>query len=129
MAGETNLTWLLKNMRPRLDTRPFVFCSVEPDRYAALTVTPIGLFHETEGITLILEQPQADGLGLAYSGVWALITLTVHSDLAAVGFLAAITAKLAAAGLSVNPVAGYYHDHLFIPWPERERALALLDEF
>jgi uncharacterized protein len=46
--------------------------------------------------------------------------------LTAVGFLAAISAAFADAGISLNPVAGYYHDHLFVPWDERERVLAVL---
>lgn len=129
MSGERDLAKLLQTMQPRLDPRPFVFCSVEPAVYAGLEVTPIGLFHEAEGVSLILEQSQADRAGLAYSGVWALITLTVYSDLAAVGFLAAITARLASAGLSVNPVAAYYHDHLFVPWAGRDQAMALLEAF
>jgi hypothetical protein len=35
-----------------------------------------------------------------------MITLTVHSSLNAVGFLAAVTARLAAAGIPVNAVFG-----------------------
>ena len=41
-----------------------------------------------------------------------MITLTVRSALAAVGSLAAVTTRLADAGMSVNPVPGYDHDHL-----------------
>ncbi len=50
-------------------------------------------------MTLILTQQQACSLGLPYNGAWACITLTVHSSLNAVGFLAAITARLASAGI------------------------------
>ena len=52
-----------------------------------------------------------------------MITLTVHSSLEAVGFLAAITARLAAAGISVNAVSGFYHDHLFVPEHKADEAL------
>ena len=54
-----------------------------------------------------------------------MITLNIHSSLEAVGFLAAITARLAAAGMGVNPVAGYFHDHLFVPAERAEDAMAI----
>jgi hypothetical protein len=56
-------------------------------------------------------------------------SLMVHSSLDAVGFLAAITAKLAAGGISVNPVSAFYHDHLFVPVDKAEMAMNLLSEF
>jgi hypothetical protein len=51
----------------------------------------------------------------------------VRSSLAAVGFLAAVTRALAGAGISANPVSGFHHDHLFVPWDRREEALAVLE--
>jgi len=48
--------------------------------------------------------------------------------LEAVGFLAAITARLAEAGISVNPVSAFYHDHLFVPHNRADEALARLKE-
>lgn len=44
-----------------------------------------------------------------------MITCEVHSSLEAVGFLAVIAATLRDLGMGVNPVSGYYHDHLFVP--------------
>lgn len=129
MSDETNLAALLQNMQPSLDQRQFVFCCIDALRYEELKVPPIGIFREAEGITIILDKHYADRESLPYSNIWALITLRVHSSLTAVGFLAAITNKLAAAGISVNPVAAYYHDHLFVPWTDRERAIDLLSEF
>ncbi|WP_292127622.1 ACT domain-containing protein, partial [Mesorhizobium sp.] len=52
--------------------------------------------------------------------------LDIHSSLDAVGFLAAITTRLAAAGMGVNPVSAFYHDHLFVPAERAEEALGLL---
>lgn len=43
-----------------------------------------------------------------------MITCEVHSSLSAVGFLAAITGKLRDVGVAVNPVSGFFHDHLFV---------------
>jgi uncharacterized protein len=52
--------------------------------------------------------------------------LTVHSSLNAVGFLAAVTTQLAEAGISLNAVSAFYHDHLFVPHDRADEALALL---
>ena len=56
-----------------------------------------------------------------------MITLNVHSSLDAVGFLAAITTRLATAGMGVNPVSGYFHDHLFVPADRADEAMAILE--
>lgn len=127
--SETDLNTLLANMSPQLDPRPFVFCTVSPEMLEQLGVVALCLFREAEGVTLILDQGQADGAGLGYTGLWALITLTVYSDLTAVGFLAEIAGRLAAEGLSVNAVSAYYHDHLFIPWEHRDRAMSVLQTY
>ena len=129
MTGETNLATLLRSMKPQLWDQPLVFCSLDPAAYERLKATPLGMFREREGITLIMDQQQADQAHLPYTDLWACITLTVHSSLSAVGFIAAISGELAAAGLSVNPVSAYYHDHLFVPWAERERAMQVLQKF
>jgi hypothetical protein len=126
MSGETNLTTLLQSMQPAMQAEPYVFASLSAAEAAALPVVPLMLFRETEGVTLIITQADADRVGVAYSERWALIILTVHSSLTAVGFLAAISARLAAAGISLNAVSAYYHDHLFVPWEAREQALAQL---
>jgi hypothetical protein len=82
---------------------------------------------EDEGLTLVVTQAEADRLGLAYDYVAARITLRVHSDPAAVGMTAAFSRALADAGLSCNVVAGYFHDHLLVPWDRADEALRLLE--
>jgi hypothetical protein len=127
-SGETNLEYLLAHLNPELDISPYVFCSVRVEQLNAHKLDPLGTFREREGLTLILAQPQADEAGLDYQGIWARITLTVHSSLEAVGLIAAVATTLAEAGISANPVAGYYHDHLFVPWERRGEAMARLVE-
>jgi hypothetical protein len=58
--------------------------------------------------------------------LWAQITLGVESSLDAVGMMAAVSAALAARGISCNPVSAFLHDHVFVPWDRREDALAAL---
>ena len=128
MSGETNLQSLLANMQPALSEGEFVFSSVSPKAFDQLRFHPIGWFREAEGITLIIERSIADDEGLDYEFVSRMITLNIHSSLKAVGFLAAITHKLAVAGISVNTVSAYYHDHLFVPTDRASAAMLLLDE-
>lgn len=130
MSGETNLEVLLKSMRPVLKEGEYVFCTLPPPAAPDLgALAPLGFFHEDEGLTLILRRERADAAGLAYPGTFRMVTLSVHSSLDAVGFMAAISTRLAAHGIGVNPVAAYFHDHLFIPSARAMDAMALLESF
>ena len=125
MDGETDLTKLLREMNPELHAGEFVFCSIEA-RNLPETIEPLGLFREQEGLTVILPKADADQLGWRYSFVGAWITLNVHSALDAVGLTAAVSSALTRAGISCNVVAAYYHDHIFVPLKDAERALEVL---
>jgi uncharacterized protein len=125
--GERNLAALLRTMRPRLTAGEFVFCTIAVGSLPP-GLEPLATFREAEGLSAILERSTAERLGLATSRAFRLITLEVHSSLDAVGFLAAVTAKLAGAGIPCNAVSAFFHDHLFVPAADAERALALLRE-
>lgn len=56
----------------------------------------------------------------------ARITLRVNSALEETGLTAAVSRVLADAGISCNVIAGAAHDHLFVDWPRRYRALDLI---
>jgi len=126
MPGERNLETLLQNMKPDVHEGVFVFCSISEDKEIPATLKPVHIFREQEGTAFIVRQEEAESAGLPYQFASRLITLTVHSSLEAVGFLAAITGRLAEAGISVNPVSAFYHDHLFVPEHRAEEALHLL---
>src|SRR5258708_7294514 len=104
----------------------FVFCTIAEGEEIPAALTPLLTFREREGITLVIRREQAESAGLSCQFASRLITLTVHSSLDAVGFLAAITARLAKAGIGVNAVSAFYHDHLFVPEHRAEEALGLL---
>ena len=86
-------------------------------------LNPIGIFHEKEGVTFILEQQDAVNKKIHYQSVYRLITLNVQSSLDAVGLTAAFSAKLAEKNISANVVTAYYHDHIFVPEEKAEQAL------
>ncbi|RPI21034.1 MAG: ACT domain-containing protein, partial [Acidobacteria bacterium] len=46
--------------------------------------------------------------------------------LEAVGLIAAVSGKLADAGIPTNPVSAFHHDHLFVPAAQAETAVAAL---
>ncbi|CAL9334887.1 hypothetical protein SUDANB120_00146 [Streptomyces sp. enrichment culture] len=124
MPGEKDLRTLLASMSPQLNEGEYVF-ALAPAGEVPEGVRPVATVRE-EGLTLVLPRADADRLGLAYDYVAAWITLRVHSALDAVGLTAAFATALASAGLSCNVVAGFHHDHLFVPYDEAPRALAVL---
>ena len=119
----SDLDELLRTMRPVLRPGAWVFCVAPPGRDIA---GAIATFREDEGLMVIVAEDEAPRLGLTplYRAAW--ITLTVHSDLNAVGFLAAISGALADAGISCNVVSAVHHDHVFVPIERGQEALEVL---
>ncbi len=126
VSGERDLEALLRGMKPEIQDGVFVFCTIPDDQDVPAAIRPVLMFREREGTTLVMRREEADGLGLSCQFASRLITLTVHSSLDAVGFLAAITARLASAGIGVNAVSAFHHDHLFVPEDRADEALRLL---
>jgi hypothetical protein len=123
MPGEKNLRTLLASLAPELSAEEFVFCTFPEARYGDHAILdPIACMMEDEGLTLILLRSQANLSGLSYETVFRRITLRVHSSLDAVGLTAAVAGRLAERGISANVVAGYYHDHIFVPTELAEHA-------
>ncbi|MBC55255.1 MAG: transporter [Gammaproteobacteria bacterium] len=128
MNGIVDLTTLLQSLVPRLAEDAYVFCSVPGplSDYAALE--PVAAIREPEGLTLVVPAAVAEREGFDFQGRYRQITLTVHSSLEAVGLTAAVSAALAASAIPANVVAGFYHDHLFVPEDKADKALQLLKQ-
>ncbi|MDZ4086052.1 MAG: ACT domain-containing protein [Tabrizicola sp.] len=120
--GETDLAVLLATMEPVLHPEPYGYAVWTGE---TLPLQPFAAIAEAEGLTVVapLDKMQAAGM---VSDPWARISLTVHSDLAAVGLTAAFAGALGQAGISCNVIAGYHHDHLFVQWDRRKDAMAAL---
>ena len=112
-------------MQPELNEGVYVFSSVPADRDVS-KLAPVATFREREGLTLILDEATAlrEELPALFRAAW--ITLTVHSDLEAVGLTAAVAEALTKASISCNVVAAAFHDHLFVPVERAADALAQL---
>ena len=128
MNGETNLDTLLKTMRPKLNMGVFVFCLVKDLTLVNLNKAVL-FFKEEEGYTIIVKKEVAETLKLDYTFISSWITLTVHSSLEAVGLTAAFSKALADNGIGCNVVAAFYHDHIFVPIHDTEKAMAVLNRF
>ena len=127
--GETNLDKLLATMSPVLDPQVYVFCTITTPVPVNLESPPRMIFEEDEGTSLIITKEEAEEHSIAFEYPCQRITLNVHSSLDAIGFLARITTHLATRHqLSVNAVAGFYHDHLFIPQDKAQEGMKGLQE-
>ena len=124
-GGETDLGALLTSMDPVLHRERYVFSTTE--RLPA-GLEPIATVREPEGLSVIIEEAQATEHELPYDYVAAMVTLRVHSAPAAVGLTAAVSTALAERGISCNVVAGFFHDHLFVPYDRGWDVLDALED-
>ena len=126
MGRNSDLDHLLRHMRPVLEAERYVFATLDPGLPVPYGLEARMQFREAEGTTLIVEAGAAAAAGLETSFPCRCLSLTINSSLDAVGFMAAISGALAEDGISCNAVAGYFHDHIFVPEADAERALACL---
>lgn len=125
MQTISDLQTLLSNMQPTLDPGRWAFVSLPPGHNVDLTAV-VASIREPEGLSVIISEQKAHELGLSIACVVAWITLTVNSDLAAVGLTAAFSRALSENGISCNVVAGVHHDHLFVPVEQAGQAMETL---
>ena len=112
-------------MEPVLNPGTYAYACV-PFGTDVSRVDAIATVREAEGLTLVVAEETAQGLGLEVLFRCAWITLHVHSDLQAVGLTAAFSNALGQAGISCNVVAGAFHDHIFVPVERADQAMAAL---
>ncbi len=127
MSGETDLGELLGTLSTTLVEGLFVFAT-NPDGAVPESLKPRMVFQEAEGTTIILLKTEAEAHGISYEFPCRMITLNVHSSLEAVGFIARIATELAKHNMGVNPVSGFFHDHLFVPDGREQDALRILEK-
>ena len=127
MTAVRDLHDLCRQMTPSIVDGVFVYCTFSDFRLPS-GLEPICTFRESEGLTAVLAKSQAEAAGVPYTFPCRLITLTVHSSLDAVGFLACITDRLAHAGIPCNAVAAFHHDHLFVPETRAAETLEILHD-
>jgi hypothetical protein len=119
------LSSLLARISPVLHEDRYIFVTFDYD-VAWPPDVAVGMIREKEGISVILPLGYAEAHQLEGSAPFSRITLEIHSSLEAVGLTAAFSKVLSEAGISCNVMAGYHHDHLFVPSQDAQRALGLL---
>lgn len=114
---------LLADLDPVLHDGTFVFCSMPS---APVGVAPVVTVQEDEGTTLVVAQDEAARRGWASTFPCSWITLRVGSALDAVGLTAVVATRLATEGIPANVVAGFHHDHVFVPADRGVAAMLVL---
>lgn len=125
-APIVDLDVLLESMEPELHDGEFQYCTVPPGATVPAGCHPVATVAEPEGTTMILPAAEAAAAGLAGSFRCSWITLTVNSALEAVGLTAAVARALGRDGIACNVVAGFHHDHLFVPVEQAAGAMRAL---
>ena len=112
------------DLAPELQPGTYVFCVDD----GASRVSPVATIREREGLTIVLPREAADEARLPYDLVLAWITLTADTTLDQVGITATVSTALAVAGIACNVIAGFHHDHLFVPAHRGNEALSVIRE-
>lgn len=132
--AEKDLRRLISGMEPALSEGRYYIGSFDQSSLMALSGYMdgiIGIFTEKEGLSVIFSGDVLEELGgMAQeepAGPFALITLSVRSDLFAVGLLAEVSRALAKEGIPLNAFSAFHHDHLLVPHGMREKAVNCLE--
>ncbi|MEP2447176.1 MAG: ACT domain-containing protein [Balneola sp.] len=115
----------MRNLKPILNDGEYIFCSIS-DKFGIQIQDPVMIFYESEGKTMIIKKQQAEEFGITYQKIFSWITLTMYSSLETVGLTAAFSKALTEEEISCNVVAAFHHDHLFVPFEQRDKALEIL---
>lgn len=128
MTPIKDLEELIKNMKPLLLEQLWFYCCVTEEQLTSeLLKFAFAMVRETESITLILPPEQAESLGQKNDSGFKRIELQVYSCLEAVGLTAAISQCLKENNISANVVAGFHHDHVFVPEADAKKAIDALN--
>lgn len=81
---------------------------------------------EDEGTTCVIAREDAEAAGYQITDIYTRITLRVESSPQAVGLTSAVAQALSARSMPCNVIAGFYHDHIFVPKRMTDDAIELL---
>jgi hypothetical protein len=116
---------MISGMTPVLLPDTYVFATILGVSSPA-SAEAIATLREAEGLSLILPIGAAKAHGFDTSQPMRCITLNVYSALDGVGLTAAVARALADQGIACNMVAGFHHDHAFVPAGRADDAVQTL---
>lgn len=118
---------MISGMTPELLSGTFVFVTTDDANLGhQLSNDAIATFREHEGLSLLIPLTSAQQNGLPVDHPMRCITLNVYSSLEGVGLTAAVSTALAESAIPCNMVAGFHHDHVFVPENLSDRAIQVL---
>ena len=120
-----DLDELLRSLDPHLNPGAYAFVSL-PEGLQFEPSMAVAFIREAEGVSVVMHAAAAAAAGFAITQTYGWISLSVHSDLQAVGLTAALARVLAAARIGCNVIAGARHDHLFVPSSQVQAAMSEL---
>lgn len=126
MTGQTNLQKVLASMQLGCDDTEYGFATLS-DGTDILVNDVLGTFYEAEGLTVIANIDYLKSKQYEFEGPFAKLTVEVHTSLELVGLTAVLATKLAEAEISANVVAAYFHDHVFVQYDLRSKAMDALN--
>jgi hypothetical protein len=126
MSGITDLKQTLQSIKVSCDDIQDSFTSIK-DESKVSREKVLATFHENGQLAVIAPKDYLDDLGIENEGPYAKLTIEVHTSLELVGLTAVMATKLADNGISANVVAAFYHDHVFVQYQLREKAIRLLE--
>ena len=109
----------------KLNKGEYVYCSVQ-DLNNTNIVNIICSFKESKGYSIIISKEEAIKNNLSFYFISAWITLEINSSLDSVGLTYTFSKELTKAKISCNVVAAYHHDHIFVPYEKRHKAMKIL---
>lgn len=82
---------------------------------------------EQEAVTSVIPVTEAERLGLPTEPSYTRISIGAKTSLDMVGITSMLAQTLASREIPCNVIAGFYHDHLFVPENQAGEAQALLN--
>lgn len=122
MIAMEDLDQALASLDPQIEGR-YVFAALES---VPNGLEPFAVIREQQGLTVVASLDQAQQFGLDTAEPFTRITARAHTSLLAVGITATVTSTIASRGIPCNVIAGFYHDHFFVPADREEESLALM---
>lgn len=126
MSGLTDLKEVLSSLKVICDGIEYGFASI-PDDSGIEREKVLATFQENGRLAIIAPKSYLDSKNIDNEGPYAKLTIDVHTSLELVGLTAVMATKLAEHGISANVVAAFYHDHVFVQYKLREKAIKILE--
>jgi len=125
MSGQTNLEEVLNSIKVSCDDIEYCFATVKDNNFSLKEI--LGMFQEDEGLTLIATKKYFEKNNISYDGPFAKLTIEGHTSLELVGLTAILSTELAKIGISANVIAAYFHDHIFVQYNLRQKAIMAIN--